>query len=191
LQKFTRSADDIYSLRVEGASEPLGVTSEHPFFVRVYRARDNLLASDDDGEWRETQQLQVGDEIKLANGSWAKVLEVEFKGSGEVYNFTVAGNHNYFVGDLGLLTHNAGCTPTNTGLGRSPKKSTPDSIYEQFDNNNNVRSRTFYDENGHPFSRQDFDHSHGGLQPHEHKMGFDASGRSIMKKIFGPVPSGY
>jgi hypothetical protein len=106
LQKFTRSADDIYSLRVEGESEPLGVTSEHPFFVRVYRARDSLLASDADGEWRETRQLQVGDEIKLANGNWAKILEVKFKGAGQVYNFTVAGNHNYFVGDLRLLTHN-------------------------------------------------------------------------------------
>lgn len=107
LAKFTRSADDIYSLRVEGESEPLGVTSEHPFFVRVYRARDSLLANDDDGEWRETQNLQTGDEIRLANGNWAKVLEVKFKGAGEVYNFTVAGNHNYFVGDLRLLTHNA------------------------------------------------------------------------------------
>jgi RHS repeat-associated protein len=110
LQKFTRSAADIYSLRVEGASEPLGVTSEHPFFVRVYRARDSLLANDDDGEWRETQNLQVGDEIRLANGTWARVLEVKFKGAGQVYNFTVAGNHNYFVGDLHLLTHNIECT---------------------------------------------------------------------------------
>ena len=39
LAKFTRYADDIYSVSVEGESQPLGVTSEHPFFVRVYRAR--------------------------------------------------------------------------------------------------------------------------------------------------------
>jgi hypothetical protein len=56
-----------------------------------------LLANDDDGEWCETRGLQIGDEIKLANGAWAKVLEVRFKGKGQVYNFTVAGNHNYFV----------------------------------------------------------------------------------------------
>lgn len=57
-------------------------------------------------EWRETQQLQIGNDIKLANGTWAPVLEIKFKGSGKVYNFTVGGNHNYFVGDLRLLTHN-------------------------------------------------------------------------------------
>jgi hypothetical protein len=76
-----------------------------------------LLASNDDGEWRKTQDLQVGDEIKLANGAWAKVLEVRFKGKGQVYNFTVAGNHNYFVGDLQLLTHNA-CPGTNAQFGK-------------------------------------------------------------------------
>ncbi len=110
LAKFTRSADDIYSLRVEGESEPLGVTSEHPFFVRTYYARGSLISGDEEGEWRETQNLQIGDEIKLANGNWAKVLEIKFKGAGQVYNFTVADNHNYFVGNLRLLTHNIECT---------------------------------------------------------------------------------
>lgn len=100
LQKVSRYADDIYSVRVEGESKPLGVTSEHPFFVRIYRARDSLLSGDDDGEWRETRHLKVGDEIKLANGTWASVVEIKFKGGGQVYNFTVEGNHNYFVGDL-------------------------------------------------------------------------------------------
>lgn len=100
LQKVTRYADDIYSVRVKGESKPLGVTSEHPFFVRIYRARDSLLSGDDDGEWRETRHLQVGDEIKLANGTWASVLEIKFKGEGQVYNFKVAKKHNYFVGDL-------------------------------------------------------------------------------------------
>jgi RHS repeat-associated protein len=116
LQKFTRYADDVYSLQIEGETETLGVTSEHPFFVRTYKARDNLFANDDDGEWKETQNLQVGDEIKLANGTWARVFKVEFKGAGQVYNFTVAGNHNYFVGDLRLLTHNGVCDPTKLPL---------------------------------------------------------------------------
>ncbi|MBK7708707.1 MAG: hypothetical protein IPJ30_23865 [Acidobacteria bacterium] len=37
----------------------------------------------------------------------ATVVGIEFKGRGEVFNFTVECNHNYFVGSLGLLTHNA------------------------------------------------------------------------------------
>jgi len=108
LQKFTRVADDIYSVKVEGEEKPLGVTSEHPFFIRIYRESD-ILSLNESGEWRETRQLKVGDEIKLASGAWAKVLEVKYKGAGQVYNFEVAGNHNYFVGNLRLLTHNVKC----------------------------------------------------------------------------------
>lgn len=87
LQKFTRYADDIYTVSVEGESKPLNVTSEHPFFVRTYRARDSLISGDDDGEWRETQHLQVGDEIRLASGLWTRVLAIQFKGEGQIYNF--------------------------------------------------------------------------------------------------------
>ena len=51
LEKMTRYADDVYSVKVAGESKPLGVTSEHPFFVRVRRARDNISAAEsDDGE---------------------------------------------------------------------------------------------------------------------------------------------
>ena len=96
---MSRQADDLYNLRIEGEHKPLAVTGEHPFYTRVRGAED------DKGEWRPTQQLQAGDEIRLATGKWAKVLSVKFKGKGQVYNFEVANNHNYFVGDLRLLTH--------------------------------------------------------------------------------------
>jgi Pretoxin HINT domain len=33
-QTFTRLADDVWQLKVEGEAKPLGVTSEHPFYVR-------------------------------------------------------------------------------------------------------------------------------------------------------------
>jgi hypothetical protein len=81
----------------------LGVTSEHAFFVR----RKNHHTHS--GEWLQTSQLRSGDEIRLANGRWAKVIFVRPKGEARVYNFTVENNHNYFVGNLRLLTHNAGC----------------------------------------------------------------------------------
>lgn len=37
---------------------------------------------------------------------------------------------------------------------------TPNSIYEQINNDGTVKSRTFYDENGRQFSRQDYDQPH-------------------------------
>ncbi|MCD9189193.1 MAG: Hint domain-containing protein [Pyrinomonadaceae bacterium] len=79
-------------LRVEGEAKPIGVTSEHPFF------------------------LQAGDQIRTSQGRWVKILSIRPKGEARVYNFTVAENHNYFVGDLRLLTHN-----TNKCWSRVPK----------------------------------------------------------------------
>ena len=108
LQKMSRYADDIYNIKIEGESKPLAVTSEHPFFIRFNLLRDGFR-TDSEGEWREVRDLKAGDEIRLASGLWAKVLEVKFKGEGQVYNFEVEGNHNYFVGNLHLLTHNIGC----------------------------------------------------------------------------------
>ena len=106
LQTFTRHADDVLSVKVAGESEPIGVTSEHPFFVRVHGARSDTSA-EDDGVWLKSGWLKAGDEIRLADGHWAKVQSVEFRQSEQVYNFEVAQNHNYFVGEQGLLVHNS------------------------------------------------------------------------------------
>jgi hypothetical protein len=83
-------------------------------------------------------------------------------------------------------------TPVTSGMGRHPRSGTPNSIYEQLDSGGNVRSRTFYDENGRPFTRQDFDHTHGKIQgPHEQHRRFDASGKPITPKTINPLPPGY
>jgi RHS repeat-associated protein len=112
LDTFKRFADDIYSIKIEGEKRALEVTSEHPFYIKVHQARSDLSSEDDDGEWEEVQDLEVGDEIRLASGSWAKILDIKFKGKGQVFNFSVAGNHNYFVGNSRLLTHNTNnCFP--------------------------------------------------------------------------------
>jgi hypothetical protein len=46
-------------------------------------------------------------------------VSVKPKGEGRVYNFTVENNHNYFVGNLRLLTHNAGCGPLLDDLSKA------------------------------------------------------------------------
>ena len=110
VQTFERVAEAgrILSVSVEGETAPLGVTREHPFYVRIHRARDNTSSEDDDdGEWIEAGKLRVGDEIRRANGDWAKVESVTQRNDGaRVYNFEVADNHNYFVGKTSLLAHN-------------------------------------------------------------------------------------
>lgn len=102
-QTFTRWATDVWELKVEGEQASIGVTSEHPFYVRVHGARSQTSG---EGEWRETWQVRPGDHIRLASGRWARVTSNLPKGEARVYNFTVERNHNYFVGKGRLLTHN-------------------------------------------------------------------------------------
>jgi RHS repeat-associated protein len=112
VQTMVREAEAgrILSLKVEGEGEALGVTGEHPFYVRVHKARDNTSGEDDEGEWREAGNLKVGDEIRKADGTWAKVESISQRSEGaKVYNFTVKDNHNYFVGLSNLLVHNGIC----------------------------------------------------------------------------------
>ena len=70
---------------------------EHPFYLRVHQARDSLPNCDEKGEWQEVKNLKVGDQIRLSSGKWAKILEVKFKGKGQVHNFSGAENHNYLL----------------------------------------------------------------------------------------------
>lgn len=104
-------AGRILSVKVEGEAEALGVTGEHPFYVRIHRARDNAASENDEGEWRQAKDLRIGDEIRKADGTWAEVESVIRRNEGaKVYNFEVADNHNYFVGQTSLLAHNT-CFP--------------------------------------------------------------------------------
>ena len=82
-------------------------------------------------------------------------------------------------------------TPTITGKSRAPKKGVPNSIYEQVDDEGKVRSRTFYDENGHPFAKQHFNHPHYPFQEHEETRDFDEKGRPITKEDTHALPPGY
>ena len=136
LEKFSRFADDIYTLKVEGEKKPLNVTSEHPFYVRVHQARDNLPNGDEKGEWREVKNLKVGDKVRLSNGKWAKILEVKFKGKGQVYNFSVAENHNYFVGNSRLLTHNVCRAERWLQLANEPNSRLPKEVIDHIRRHN-------------------------------------------------------
>ncbi len=104
---FQRWAEELLEVAVVGEERAIGVTPEHPFFTR--RARDNLAGGDEDGEakWVAAKELGSGDLVQRPNGEWAQVAQVRSRGEGgRVYNFTVADNHNYFVGQQGVLVHN-------------------------------------------------------------------------------------
>jgi hypothetical protein len=104
-QTYVRDSEIVLSITFAGEAEPVGATPNHPFYTRIHKARDSL--SGDDGEWIPAQDLRAGDEVLSAAAGWARVLDIQAQhGNVTVYNFEVAGNHDYFVGQSGLLVHN-------------------------------------------------------------------------------------
>lgn len=113
-ETFTAIKDNIVKLKIAGEKKLFTTTTEHPFYIkfkRTYRARNNLVAeTNEDGEWKTADELKVGDKVLRPDGKWTRILSIERETAPTfVYNFEVEGNHNYFVGEIGVLSHN--CSP--------------------------------------------------------------------------------
>jgi hypothetical protein len=77
-----------------GATEVLGVTSEHPFWI--------------EGQgWVPAEKLKDGDRLRRIDGGGALVLSVSTDADQvDTFNVEVEELHNYFVGQRGVLVHN-------------------------------------------------------------------------------------
>jgi Pretoxin HINT domain len=77
----------------------ISTTGEHPFWTP-------------NQGWVEAKDLVVGSLVQTSDGRVIDVDRVEKReGDFTVYNFKVEGFHSYFVSDLGILVHNANCSP--------------------------------------------------------------------------------
>ena len=77
--------------------EEIVTTPTHPFYSPVKG-------------WTEAAQLRAGDILVLVNGEYVVVEKVQheiLESPINVYNFQVAGDHTYYVSDIGVLTHNS------------------------------------------------------------------------------------
>ena len=84
----------------------------------VWLYHDNIGPTEN-GFWVEAKDLREGDVFLGANGELSTLVameRVEFPNGIKVYNFTVDGNHDYFViakddpfGQTCILVHNAKC----------------------------------------------------------------------------------
>jgi len=104
----------------DGSSEPIITTPEHPFYVQE-KAKNTpsstgygpkLSSSKAHGDlgpnWVGAGYLSVGDILKTAQG-WGTVVNVTTVAETRtMYNLSVQGNHDFFVGEKGWLVHNAG-----------------------------------------------------------------------------------
>ncbi|HEY0097929.1 MAG TPA: polymorphic toxin-type HINT domain-containing protein [Pyrinomonadaceae bacterium] len=106
VRTFANRASALVVLSIAGESTPLTTTPGHPFYVR--RARDSLkVADEDDGAWILAVSLRAGDEVRRPDGQWVRIDDVTQRAeTTTVYNFEVADNHTYYVGDAGVLVHN-------------------------------------------------------------------------------------
>jgi RHS repeat-associated protein len=93
--------DKLLQMRVEGEHDPLRPTTTHPFWVK----RGDV----DGGSWMPASQIRIGDRLLTLKGQWRRVTAIiPIEKEETVYNFTVAKDHDYFVGETGFLVHNAG-----------------------------------------------------------------------------------
>ena len=118
----------------DGNEQVIETTDAHPFWVvtdepdRERAARSivdengvwlyhDSIGPTENGFWVEAKDLRVGDVFLGANGELSmltNIVRVEQSGGIGVFNFTVDGNHNYFIlakeyglGQTSVLVHNA------------------------------------------------------------------------------------
>jgi RHS repeat-associated protein len=93
--------DSLLEMRVEGERTPLHPSTSHPFWVKRGYAKAG---------WTRSGQIRAGDLVQSMQGAWRRVVSITpLPGQETVYNFTVANDHDYFVGETGFLVHNADC----------------------------------------------------------------------------------
>lgn len=80
-------------------------------------------------EWRNTEDLAVGDRLVASDGERFEVIEVGLTGNVEVaYTLTVDKLHTYIMGEVGIVVHNAKCKPPKKTPNTVENKSFKDAI---------------------------------------------------------------
>mgnify|MGYP000388758511 CR=1 FL=1 len=91
---FTHVSNQVYTIDFDNG-ESLGVTYQHPIY------------SVTNGDWRLAGELEVGEQILTKDGEATVISSVKKEGSETVYNLEVKELHNFLVGELGVVVHNA------------------------------------------------------------------------------------
>ena len=173
---FVRESDHINYLTIvdeNGNEQVIETTDGHPFWVvtdtpDLKRAARSVVDENGfilyhenvepglNGFWVEAKDLRVGDVFLGANGELSVLVDsvrVEYDENITVYNFSVDGNHDYFViakGDYGqtcVLVHNMCAKPKKT---KPPRGNTPGNLGD-------VKAKAL---------------KNNGINPHDFKEGF-------------------
>ena len=102
VNRVVHRRSEVFEIKI--GRDALKVTGEHPFFVAGKR-------------WIPAREVRDGFQLVTREGRTLVVTTIE-KQVGEVlvYNFEVSTDHNYYVGEEGILTHNANALRSAMGL---------------------------------------------------------------------------
>ena len=90
-------------MRLTTNTETIYTTVEHPFYVN--------------NGWVNASHLHAGDTLFSGTSAIIIVNSIFFIDTlVNVYNFTVETDHDYFVGESGVLVHNNPCDAASSGL---------------------------------------------------------------------------
>ena len=91
---FKHTSGEVYDLKLESESKPIGVTATHPFW------------SVDREAWVSAIDLEIGETLKTLVGTTVVESRSKREEPETVYNIEVEGDHCYRVGESGVLVHN-------------------------------------------------------------------------------------
>ncbi|MEX1027927.1 MAG: Hint domain-containing protein, partial [Candidatus Paceibacterota bacterium] len=92
----------VLDVAFEGESEPIGVTGNHLFW------------SVDREQFQAIGEMELGERVQTYHGDTKRIVsKLPRPGPQTVYNLEVYGEHVYFVGQQGLLAHNAYSAPNS------------------------------------------------------------------------------
>jgi hypothetical protein len=101
---FRHHAASTVHLRIEGSTEPIRCTGNHPFW------------SEDRRQFVRADALKIGEHLSSLHGPAALVSRTDQPNPKPVFNIQVQGTHVYLVGADGVLVHNGVVCPRNVDL---------------------------------------------------------------------------
>jgi RHS repeat-associated protein len=95
LATIRHQSTEVYELGVDGLDKPIEPTGRHPFYSLDRQA------------WVPVADLQVGEPLRTRDGERSVTSLQRKKGLRPVFNLEVETEHDYFVSDAEVLSHNA------------------------------------------------------------------------------------
>ncbi|TGM06352.1 hypothetical protein EHQ86_08860, partial [Leptospira yasudae] len=113
-ETFVKDTDEIFTLLFSDGKQ-LETTWNHPFRRLLPQYSSERFPTKENSEWVAAKDLKVGDLTFTKDGRVLEIGYIQVDDRDEkVYNFSVEKEHDYYVGENGVLVHNEGCGSDGT-----------------------------------------------------------------------------